>query len=1028
MAVYYVATTGNNTNAGTAGAPWRTITTARARASSGDEIRVQPGDFTSEGRITAKSGVAFISTGKAALGEACAKIAGIGVVGGNPANITVDGFEVSGGSASAIGFASGSNEGPDGPARITIKRCLVYGSGQNGIAVNDGDLTEIDGNTVFDNDRTTGARSGISVLNARDKAGTTPANWEGFRTRVTNNICYKNGWARINQADADGNGIILDKFHYVNGNWYTGRSLVRGNLCYFNSGCGIKIMATTDTTVEYNTCFANKQNTSPGQNGPANKWQGEIQMQYAGGNVIRYNIAVSTTVPGAALTNFGDSSYDTRGGGKNGNTYTGNIIQAAGGNLAKATTANGYVVPPATGYTNADPQFSTIPTIGSPAGWVADLAVGSPARNLTPDSKFVGAWQTGTSPVTPVAITAAPVVTAADPRSGKAFTITAGTYSLSVTKTTKAQWLVNGVWTDLPSTVITNLLLPTLTAATDFRVVEVYTGTGVTNGENPSIPITITPIITVPGGTRKTPLYVGGSFKSASLDSGMSIPETYKVGTLVVAVYQISGTTAAVPPAPWTVLASINGSTVGTTGSTTIAYQYATATTGLTWGTWTNSAAGHKSTWQFDDAEISVAAVSSSLSGTPVTYPALSGMTAGSLVLYSLYSHLTATTFSWLPSGDFTERVTRPAPGSAGAGTSGDTSPTVLNAFAGGNVGDLSTAARLTYGVLAVRGVLSGTDDPTLANAFERIDDLTARLNAVEINVNGLPEMVEAHDDAISTLSGTVNSNAQTLADYDIRMSDMDTLMTELAARLVAVEAGGGGGGGGVGRKITIQDVTGPIVTASEAQRKALRDAISLKDTLFVGRLDAGSGTLDFTAPLTGGIGGTIQPNDMILEFGFRTNATLPTPSPALGWAQLFTDYSSAAPWQVLGWTRRFVTGDTDPMPTTHRKVALVFRNCTVGMVATPLTGTGTTASAPALPLTGGEWACALIVARTAQSDMDTALAAAGLTTRREFANGTDVNSYAFADSGAASNGFAQINQTVASGAWFGVSLALARL
>lgn len=126
-------------------------------------------------------------------------------------------------------------------------------------------------------------------------------------------------------------------------------------------------------------------------------------------------------------------------------------------------------------------------------------------------------------------------------------------------------------------------------------------------------------------------------------------------------------------------------------------------------------------------------------------------------------------------------------------------------------------------------------------------------------------------------------------------------------------------------------------------------------------------------------------------------------------------------------WTRRFVAGDTDPMPTTHRKLLLVYRNCALGAVSTPLTGTGTTASVPAISVANGGWTAGFIAARAAQSDMDTALLAGGLTTRREAANGSDVNSHAYADSNGPSVGFTQRDQTIASTAWFGVSFSLIR-
>src|ERR1051325_6087127 len=57
-ATYYVATTGNDGNAGTQQLPWRTVTHAVAMVAAGDTIYVRGGTYTTEGQITIRqSGV-----------------------------------------------------------------------------------------------------------------------------------------------------------------------------------------------------------------------------------------------------------------------------------------------------------------------------------------------------------------------------------------------------------------------------------------------------------------------------------------------------------------------------------------------------------------------------------------------------------------------------------------------------------------------------------------------------------------------------------------------------------------------------------------------------------------------------------------------------------------------------------------------------------------------------------------------------------------------------------------------------------
>ena len=246
------------------------------------------------------------------------------------------------------------------------------------------------------------------------------------------------------------------------------------------------------------------------------------------------------------------------------------------------------------------------------------------------------------------------------------------------------------------------------------------------------------------------------------------------------------------PPAPWEVILKIDGSSVGDTCSTTIARIKVTAgqasAKNIVWGTWTGvSTAGHKSVWQFRDAEIDmngvnpIAAVKSSLSGTGIDWPALpTAMTAGSLVIYSIYSNLQHNPFSFPPSSDFTERMARTSAGTGiGSGSSGDSGTTRLSGFPGGGSGALGTSAQLTYGLLSIRGVLLSSEpepaDPDLAAVAARVSDL-------EILTDGLDERLQELENRNAELEAAVVEATSALAEALQGLSDVSEAVSQMAS------------------------------------------------------------------------------------------------------------------------------------------------------------------------------------------------------------------------------------------------------
>lgn len=804
MAVYYVATNGDDTNAGTSGAPFKTLKKARDASSTGDKIIVKDGTYVMTAVIKPKSNQTWQAQNKRKAKLNCngaiTKAFSMEKTGAN--GVTIDGFEVYDSTGSGIAAAECDD--------LTIINNYIHHCPDNGIGANQADRILIEGNLIHDC-ATMGSRSGITVLMSITASGGALSGAYGIIIR--GNVIHHCG--RMDHSDTDGNGIILDKLHWNSdvSKRYGRRVLVTGNYVFRNGGDGIRDMATENSDIFNNTVYGNRKNKYG-----TGTFIGEIAQMYSSNNKVENNIAVGVANDGGVqrggvlANHISTTAYkDNQPLSGLGNSWANNVVttSASGDKVRDYTTNSSTEVIPTSGYTNANPLFvGPMPTddpdddnyADPPVTTMFALDAGSPALRTLP-AKNIGAWQSSTTPVDPnVTVTTAPEITASDKTSGKGFTFTAGTYSATVTKTTKAQAKVNGVWTDLASSATSSLtVLPTVTASTQFRIVEVYTGTGVTDGENPSAPITVNPAVVVPPGSRKTPKFVAGSYVCKTLGSGMTIPSTYKAGTLIVGINQVTQGTAQTAPAPWINLGHVDGG--GSGCSTAIAYQIAAGTSGVTWGTWGAGSAGQKVCWQFEDAEIDTYAISSpSGTGTSVDWPALTGMTAKSLVLYSLYTPTQQTAMSFPPSSDFIERTKRVTAGAGiGTATSGDTDTTVMLVYAGATLeAVLGTASQRTYALVSIRGV-EGVDPGgtiTLEAVEARVtalelesDGRNERLTAAEGAVQDLQVWQDAADLTLSGLSDGVDQATTAVADFATRLSPLETTQAEFREAIEALQA-----------------------------------------------------------------------------------------------------------------------------------------------------------------------------------------------------------------------------------------------
>lgn len=281
MTKYYVSVNGNNSNKGTAAAPFRTISKAMWNLEPGDEVIVGSGTYKEFVRISASGKANAYITVRAAH-EGGAKIVppasedyGVHIQGDY---VKLDGFEVSG--ASGTGITANLTH------HVVISNNVVHGSGGHGISASRSDYVTISGNVTYGN-ASDGPFSGISIFHPENLTGNTSRS--GFRIIVRDNISYNN--VTRTGAHSDGNGIIMDDFRSTQSperKPYLFKSLVENNLVYGNGGKGIQVDWSDYVTVRNNTAYHNGVDRVNG-----GTWRAELSNMNSSHNVWVNNIAVT---------------------------------------------------------------------------------------------------------------------------------------------------------------------------------------------------------------------------------------------------------------------------------------------------------------------------------------------------------------------------------------------------------------------------------------------------------------------------------------------------------------------------------------------------------------------------------------------------------------------------------------------------------------------------------------------------------------------------------------------------------------
>jgi Protein of unknown function (DUF1565) len=237
-ATYYVATTGNDNNAGTQASPWRTIQGAANKASAGDTVLVAGGTYAEKVTFPRSGAAGQPITFQAVSGQTpVIDASGLGISTYGAAvilkgvgYIRLDGFEVSrsgyygiyiGGEAHHLQIVncnvhdSGSSgiwiEGPlSRPSMSLIGNNQSHNNAQGGITVwqLDGGYLRIEGNQTFSN-------TGTGNYDAIQVGG---GNGGAHHVVVRNNISHDNGQADTGEDNLDLGGHKINHHYLVEGN------------------------------------------------------------------------------------------------------------------------------------------------------------------------------------------------------------------------------------------------------------------------------------------------------------------------------------------------------------------------------------------------------------------------------------------------------------------------------------------------------------------------------------------------------------------------------------------------------------------------------------------------------------------------------------------------------------------------------------------------------------------------------------------------------------------------------------------
>jgi hypothetical protein len=316
---YYVSSSGSDSNNGSSGAPWKTLTHAdAANVGAGACVNVAPGTY--DGVTVTNGGNAATATGyvvyRCQTMDGCT-INGTGGQNGN-ASVSFDYSHVSSSAPNTVNYVqfdgfvlvgqplasqgpygvgfnvfNGDNSNKVASHHIWLLNSIVHGFSQAGIAFCCGEYQYSIHNTSYGNSNATcdAQGSGLAINISHTIPGYTPTaddmtnpnpllgpTWQRgdgqfFHVVFEYNITYNNALTQCgtpsNPFDTDGNGIIFDTNAGFAGNPtnYTAPMLAAFNITYNNGGGGLHVFGSSNVTVANNSCFNNY--LDPANNGSA---------------------------------------------------------------------------------------------------------------------------------------------------------------------------------------------------------------------------------------------------------------------------------------------------------------------------------------------------------------------------------------------------------------------------------------------------------------------------------------------------------------------------------------------------------------------------------------------------------------------------------------------------------------------------------------------------------------------------------------------------------------------------------------
>ena len=292
---FYVAPNGNDANAGTAGAPWRSLSGSMARLNAGDTLLVRGGTYNAvtdeQFNIDSKNGNAnaWITVaaypGEKPVVQLNSFWQGFYVL--NSSYVEIRGLEIAGTALTDQRMTDGVEIKTS--HHVKVDGNVVHDVGGCGICSMSSNHVRVEGNEVYGASKwNVFQTSAISFFQSTNVGG--GDNSDGFSMYISGNRVHNNtniAPPGPGQKVTDGNCVIID---FNDDTGYQGSTLIQTNLCYENGGRGVHVFHSKNVLAVNNTLVNDLRH--PDIDG------GELTASSSSALVYRNNLTVASR-PGA---------------------------------------------------------------------------------------------------------------------------------------------------------------------------------------------------------------------------------------------------------------------------------------------------------------------------------------------------------------------------------------------------------------------------------------------------------------------------------------------------------------------------------------------------------------------------------------------------------------------------------------------------------------------------------------------------------------------------------------------------------